>query len=47
MRGLGAIVCTKSNLQEELPGLFAYYGEKQLNLSSLTSVAQMLDLMQQ
>ena len=60
--GLGAIVCTKADLQAELtalledtveygttggelPGLFAYYGEKQLNLSGLVSQEQVLDLM--
>ena len=60
---LGAIVCTKADLQMELkslledtveygatggelPGLFAYYGEKQLNLSGLASREQVLDLMQ-
>ena len=60
--GLGAIVCTKADLQTELtalledtveygttggelPGLFAYYGEKQLNLSGLVSQEQVLDLM--
>lgn len=59
---LGAIVCTKADLQAELkalledtveygatggelPGLFAYYGEKQLNLSGLASREQVLDLM--
>ena len=60
---LGAIVCTKADLQTELkslledtveygatggelPGLFAYYGEKQLNLSGLANREQVLDLMQ-
>jgi hypothetical protein len=60
--GLGAIVCTKSDLQAELkslledtveygttggelPGLFAYYGEKQVNLSGLVNREQVLDLM--
>lgn len=59
---LGAIVCTKAELEAELkslledtveygatggelPGLFAYYGEKQLNLSGLVRREQVLDLM--
>ena len=30
----------------ELPGLFAYYGEKQMDLSGLTTREQVIDLME-
>ena len=39
-------IATYGTVGEELPMLFAYYGEKQLNLSGLTAREQMLSALE-